>query len=84
MVIPTSNLSPNMPSAPGEPGFILILRNEIRMNPPWSLVYKGLIPGEALFRYLGEYEGRCHGKMSAESFLNQQLVICRFFFLGAS
>ncbi|KDR85968.1 hypothetical protein GALMADRAFT_235162 [Galerina marginata CBS 339.88] len=74
IVFPMLDMNPAMPSRPGEPGLVFASRHEILENPPWTLFCKPS-PSPAVWLYLGEYESALCGKMTAEQFKSQTLVV---------
>jgi hypothetical protein len=75
VVFPMFDMNPSMPSAPGEPGLVYASRHEILEDPPWTLFCKDPAAKKAVWRYLGEYECKLCGKMSAELFRSQRPVV---------
>ncbi|KAJ3515021.1 hypothetical protein NLJ89_g2013 [Agrocybe chaxingu] len=74
-LIPTSDLNPEAPRKPGEPGLLLSCREEICRDGPWTLFVQA--PGGKLVRYdyAGEYTCQVVGTMTADEFTGQALNV---------
>jgi hypothetical protein len=80
VMMPTYEVNPEMPHAPGEPGILLSCREEMCKNGPWTLFVK--VEGLKAVRwdYAGEYVSQTVGKMSKEDFQSQDAVVRGQFF----
>ncbi|KAJ6627718.1 hypothetical protein B0H10DRAFT_358414 [Mycena sp. CBHHK59/15] len=68
VVFPKPDLNPCLPRSPGAPGLIFASRHEIISNPPWALFCRDKPSGEAVWRYMGDYENGICGQMTVEQF----------------
>ncbi|CAA7263060.1 unnamed protein product [Cyclocybe aegerita] len=74
-LLPTSDLNPEAPRKPGEPGLLLSCREEMCKGGPWTLFIQ--VPGGKLVRYdyAGEYTCHVVGAMTADEFTGQALNV---------
>ncbi|KAJ7505556.1 hypothetical protein B0H11DRAFT_2340847 [Mycena galericulata] len=74
VVFPQAGLNPFLPSRPGAAGLIFTSRLELMKSElsPWALFCKDNPSGEAVWRYMGEYESINCRKTTAEQFRQTQ------------
>jgi len=75
IMIPTYEVNPEMPRAPGEPGILLSCREEMCKGGPWTLFVKVEGLKKARWDYAGEYTCQTVGKMSKEEFQAQDAAV---------
>jgi hypothetical protein len=80
VIMPTYEVNPEMPRAPGEPGILLSCREEMCKDGPWTLFVKVEGLKDVRWDYAGEYTCRTVGKMSKEDFQLQDAAVCGYFF----
>jgi hypothetical protein len=82
IIMPTYELNPDMPWAPGEPGILLSYREEMCKDGPWTLFVKveGQKQKGVRWDYAGEYNSQIAGKMTKEEFQSQDAAVCGFLF----
>ena len=78
LMFPTLALNPLMPSAPGMHGLVFASRREILNNGIWTVFCKRSTATPAVWLYVGEYENTLAGKMKAEEFSQQTLLVSPF------
>ncbi|KAJ7472917.1 hypothetical protein B0H11DRAFT_2282735 [Mycena galericulata] len=71
VVFPQPDLNPFLPPRPGATGLIFASRLEITQSSPWALFCKDKPSGEAVWRYMGDYENTECGVTTAEQFQRQ-------------
>lgn len=70
VVFPQADLNPFLPMRPGAAGLIFASRREVTEGP-WSLFCKDKPSGEAVWRYMGDYENHICGRPTPEQFQRQ-------------
>ncbi|KAJ7754191.1 hypothetical protein DFH07DRAFT_823296 [Mycena maculata] len=71
-VFPQADLNPFLPDRPGVAGLIFASRDEITKDPPWALFCKDKPSGEAVWRYMGDYQNKFYPTaITAEQFKSQ-------------
>jgi hypothetical protein len=75
IMMPTYEVNPEMPRAPGEPGILLSCREEMCKNGPWTLFVKVEGLKTARWDYAGEYTSQTVDKMSKEEFQSQDAAV---------
>ena len=83
IMMPTYEVNPEMPRAPGEPGILLSYREEMCKDGPWTLFVKVEGLKESRWDYAGEYISEAVGKMSKEDFQSQDAAVCRSFLVSS-
>jgi len=76
VMMPTYEVNPEMPRAPGEPGILLSCREEMCKNGPWTLFVKVGGIKAVRWNYAGEYVSQTVGRMSKEDFHSQDAAVC--------
>ncbi|KAH6897894.1 hypothetical protein BKA70DRAFT_1231242 [Coprinopsis sp. MPI-PUGE-AT-0042] len=80
LLYPQTNMNPAVPRRPGEPGLLFATRPEFvpdaskneRTKGPFTLFGCEKQGGKVRWKYLGEYESECVGKVSGDEFAQQK------------